>query len=60
LEEIKGEDKMSSTVKKIESDDDTLVSESELSESSSLATIVPPEIIEDENIAREEAQIVTK
>ena len=60
LEEIKVEDKMSSTTKKIESDDDTLVSESELSESFSQATMTAPEITEDENIAREESQIVTK
>ena len=60
LEEIKVEDKMSSTAKKIESDDDTLVSESELSESFSQATMTAPEITEDENIAREESQIVTK
>ena len=60
LEEIKVEDKMSSTAKKIESDDDTLVSESELSESFSQATMTTPEITEDENIAREESQIVTK
>ncbi len=60
LEEIKGEDKMSSTAKKIESDDDTLVSESELSENSNQATMVPTDIKVDENIAREESQIVTK
>ena len=54
------EDKLSSTAKKIESDDDTLVSESELSESSYQATMVTPEITEDENIAREESKIVTK
>ena len=59
LEEIKGEDKMSSTVKKIESDDETLVSESELSESSSQAIMVSTDIIEDRDIAREESQIVT-
>ena len=60
LEEIKVEDKMSSTAKKIESDDDTLVSESELSESFSQATMTTPENTVDENIAREESQIVTK
>ena len=53
-EEIKIEENSCSAAKKIESDDDTLVSESELSESFSQAAMTTTENTVDENIAREE------